>query len=86
MAGGRCEDVGEWRYVLTRINPGLVSGRDLETCGNGGRLPTERSVVDREDGCYVSVSVGDAGDKTTADAEKQADVLARLGGFLTCLP
>jgi hypothetical protein len=48
-------------------------------------LPTELSVVDK-DGCYISISVGDANDKTTAPAEKQAVVLEKLGRMLTCLP
>ena len=42
--------------------------------------------VVNEDGCYISVSVGDATDKTTASAEKQAVVLEKLGSLFTCLP
>jgi 5'/3'-nucleotidase SurE len=83
---GKCTDVGEFQFILSRINPGLFSGEDVEVCGNGGRLPRERTVVDREDGCFVSVSVGDAEDKTTADRAAQEVVAERLRGFLGCLP
>jgi hypothetical protein len=70
--------------VLSRINVGVFSSPDTEQCGET-RLPTETSVVDT-DGCYISVSVGDANDKTTASAEKQAVVLKKLQSLLTCLP
>lgn len=78
-----CSDVGEFRFVLSRINIGLLSPADIETCG-GSRLPTERAVVDA--GCFVSISPGDATDKTTVDAERQAVVLEKLQGLLSCLP
>lgn len=78
-----CNDVSEFRFVLSRINPGFLSPDDVETCGSD-RLPTERAVVDA--GCYVSISPGDADDKTTVDAERQAVVLEKLRGLLSCLP
>ena len=78
-----CGEVGDFKFVLSRINPGIISDRDVETCGSD-RLPTESDVVNA-DGCHVSISVGDASDKTTADATKQAAVLEKLGDFLTCL-
>ena len=79
-----CNAAENFKFVLSRINPGLVSAPDVETCGSD-RLPTESDVIGK-DGCFVSISVGDASDKTTADAEKQAVVLEKLGDFLTCLP
>lgn len=82
----RCDQTSDFAFVLSRINWGILSDKDVDTCGNGGRLPTERSVVDNDNGCFVSVSVGDARDKTTAPREKQEDVVRRLGGFLSCLP
>ena len=79
-----CGAVEDFQFVLSRINPGAFSAPDVETCGSN-RLPTESDVVGSKDGCYVSISVGDASDKTTADAERQAVVLEKLGDFLACL-
>ncbi|KAL2260203.1 hypothetical protein VTK26DRAFT_5877 [Humicola hyalothermophila] len=79
-----CSDASQFKWVLSRINLGVFSDRDVEHCGDD-RLPTELSVVNT-DGCYVSISVGDANDKTTAPAEKQAAVLEKLRSMLTCLP
>lgn len=79
-----CPDADAFKFVLSRINPGAFSDEDVETCGDD-RLPTETDVVNK-DGCYASVSVGDADDKTTASADKQALVLEKLGDMLTCLP
>lgn len=78
-----CDDASKFSYVLSRINPGFVSEPDVETCGSD-RLPTEADVIGA--GCFVSVSVGDAADKTTADAERQAVVLEKLSDLLVCLP
>lgn len=79
-----CNDVSQFRFVLSRINPGFLSGDDVETCGST-RLPTERKVVDS--GCFVSVSPGDATDKTTMnDISKQQVVLDKLSSILSCLP
>lgn len=78
-----CATAADFQWVLSRINPGIVSDPDVETCGDD-RLPTETDVINA-DGCHASISVGDASDKTTAPAEKQAVVLEKLGDFLTCL-
>ncbi|KAI0121514.1 sure-like protein [Hypoxylon sp. NC0597] len=80
---GDCTDPSKFKWVLSRINPGVFSDRDVETCGTD-RLPTETSVIDAG-GCQISVSVGDSTDKTTAPAEKQAVVLQKLGSLLTCV-
>lgn len=80
----RCSRVEDFKFVLTRINPYGFSGPDADHCGGDTRLPTETQVVLDPRGCYVSVSVADAGDKTTAPADKQAVVLGKLGSFLTC--
>ncbi|KAL2127291.1 hypothetical protein VTI74DRAFT_10959 [Chaetomium olivicolor] len=82
--GDKCTETRQFKWILTRINIGVFSARDVEVCGET-RLPTEQSVVDT-DGCYISVSVGDANDKTTAPAEKQAVVLKKLQSMLTCMP
>ncbi|KAI1269959.1 sure-like protein [Xylariaceae sp. FL1019] len=78
-----CPDAASYSWVLTRINPaGILSTPDVETCGNTV-LPTETDVVGG-DGCVISVSVGDASDKTTAAAEQQQVVLDKLGSMITC--
>lgn len=78
-----CNDINDFQFVLSRINIGLFSPKDVETCGSD-RLPMERKVVDA--GCFVSISPGDASDKTTVDVERQAVVLEKLEGLLSCLP
>jgi len=82
-----CSNVEDFMWILTRINFGVFSKPDVEICGRD-RLPTETEVVlaKKNVGCFVSVSVGDALDKSTADRERQAVVARRLGGLLGCLP
>ncbi|TDZ33184.1 Acid phosphatase [Colletotrichum spinosum] len=80
-----CAEADDFKWVLSRINPGLFSGPDVGTCGSKDRLPEENNVVGTS-GCYISISVGDSNDKTTAPLEKQQPVLDRLGDFLSCLP
>ena len=79
-----CASADDFEYVLSRINPGFASEPDVEWCGSD-RLPTETDVI-KSDGCYVSVSIGDATDKTTANDERQEVVLEKLRDILTCLP
>lgn len=81
-----CNDASRFEFVLSRINvqAPLLSDDDVSTCGEA-TLPREREVV-KSKGCWVSVSVGNAIDKTTATADVQADVLNRLQGLLSCLP
>ena len=81
---GSCTEANSFKWVLSRINPGILSAPDTQQCGST-RLPTETD-VSNTDGCYISVSVGDANDKTTAAADKQAVVLQKLGSLFTCLP
>jgi 5'/3'-nucleotidase SurE len=80
----RCKTVSDFKWVLTRVTFGLFSPDDVHTCGRN-KLPTEFEVGFRND-CFISVSVGDAADKTTARADKQAVVLDKLKDVLTCLP
>ncbi|KAF4964130.1 hypothetical protein FSARC_7912 [Fusarium sarcochroum] len=77
---GKCTDASKFKWVLTRINVGLLSDRDTEWCGED-RLPTETD-ISLKDGCYASISVGDASDKTTADAARQKVVAAKLKDIL----
>ncbi|KAL1966004.1 hypothetical protein VTN77DRAFT_4944 [Rasamsonia byssochlamydoides] len=87
-AGTSCTDPDKFQFVLSRIYTAvpLISGEDVVTCNNGGRLPTESDVVGTTTGCYASVSVGHADDKLDADASQQAVVLQKLSSILTCLP
>ncbi|KAM0561662.1 hypothetical protein ACHAPJ_002830 [Fusarium lateritium] len=80
---GKCTDASKFKWVLTRINIGLLSGDDTEWCGED-RLPTEAEIA-LKDGCYASISVGDAADKTTVDAARQKVVLAKLKDILVCV-
>lgn len=80
---GRCTDASQFTWILTRINPGFLSKDDVEHCGTR-RLPTEEE-VHRLGGCRISVSVGDATDKSTASAAQQAVVLKKLEDMLDCL-
>ena len=82
-----CSCPHDFSYVLSRINTAipLLTPRDVVTCNNGGRLPTETAVINTE-GCYVSISVGLADTKLDASAEVQAVVLKKLGSILSCLP
>lgn len=83
----QCSKVEDFNWILTRINFGVFSKPDVEICGRD-RLPTETEVVlaKKKEGCFVSVSVGDALDKSTADRERQAVVAKRLENLLGCLP
>jgi hypothetical protein len=82
-----CSSAANFKFVLSRINSAvpILTPKDVVTCGNGGRLPTESSVVGKS-GCYVSVSVGKASTKGDASASEQQVVLNRLKSVLTCLP
>ena len=81
-----CSSASDFRFVLSRIYPAVpvLTPKDVVTCGNGGRLPTESSVTGLK-GCLVSVSVGKASTKGDASAAEQQAVLNRLRGVLTCM-
>ncbi|KAK2595039.1 hypothetical protein QQS21_007229 [Conoideocrella luteorostrata] len=83
VAGGGCSKASDVRYILTRINPGVISPPDVKWCGTD-RLPTEFH-VHQNTPCAVSISVGDAADKTTVDAERQKVVLEKLKPMLSCI-
>ncbi|KAM0720888.1 hypothetical protein Q7P37_003173 [Cladosporium fusiforme] len=82
-----CSSTSDFKFVLSRIYTALplLTPKDVATCGNGGRLPTENSVVGKS-GCFVSVSVGKSGSKGDASAAEQQVVMDRLRGILSCLP
>ncbi|KAK1751531.1 survival protein sure-like phosphatase/nucleotidase [Echria macrotheca] len=81
VGGEGCTRAADFKWVLSRINIGLFSAPDTPHCGTT-RLPSEIDVVNR--GCFVSVSVGDARDKSTAPAADQAVVVQKLGNLLSC--
>ena len=80
-----CNSASQFKFVLSRINSASSSTpKDVVTCNNGGRLPTESSVI-KTAGCYASISVGVATSKGDASAANQATVLSKLSGILSCL-
>ncbi|KAF5122036.1 Acid phosphatase [Metarhizium anisopliae] len=83
VAGGSCSKASDVKYVLSRITSGIFSAPDVNWCG-GSRLPSELH-VHQSTPCSVSISVGDASDKTTADADAQQKVLDKLKPLLSCL-
>ncbi|KAL9085038.1 MAG: hypothetical protein Q9165_007779 [Trypethelium subeluteriae] len=86
-SGTSCTSASQFQFVLSRINTATSSsGEDVTTCGNGGRLPTETTVVDTKSGCFASISVGLADSKLDANATEQQTVLSKLSGILSCLP
>ncbi|KAF2492513.1 acid phosphatase [Lophium mytilinum] len=83
-----CSSASDFKFVFSRIHTNILPvsvDPDVDTCGNGKRLPTESKVVGTA-GCYVSVSPGKSSDKSTVDAATQAFVLDKLKGILSCLP
>ncbi|EJD00402.1 sure-like protein [Fomitiporia mediterranea MF3/22] len=84
---GKCQSADAFEFVLTRAVDALplLTPLDVVTCNNGGRLPTETSVIGRTDGCFATVTVIDARIKLDASADDQKQVLQRLDGFLSCV-
>jgi hypothetical protein len=82
-----CSSVSDFKFVLSRIHVAvpLLAPKDVTTCDNGGRLPTETSVINTP-GCYAAISVGLASNKLDAGAAEQAFVLDKLQSILSCLP
>ncbi|KAK3708958.1 hypothetical protein LTR37_011122 [Vermiconidia calcicola] len=82
-----CSSTSDFKFVLSRIYPGVpfITDGDVQTCGNGGRLPTERDVGGTK-GCYASISVGVADSKGDAGVAKQTIVRDKLKSILSCLP
>ena len=87
VSSSSCSSTSDFKFVLSRINTAvpLVTPKDVVTCNNSGRLPTETTVVGTA-GCYASISVGVASTKLDASAAQQKVVLKRLQSVLSCLP
>ena len=84
--GKSCANASDFKFVLSRIYTATpFTPKDVVTCKNGGRLPTESSVVGAK-GCYASISVGNAALKTDASRANQSVVLRKLERILSCLP
>ncbi|KAH7383164.1 acid phosphatase precursor [Pyrenochaeta sp. MPI-SDFR-AT-0127] len=81
-----CNNPSQFKYIFTRINTGLLSARDANWCGST-RLPWEADVILLRGGnCYVTISPGDANDKTTVnDAAVQTQIINKLKPILSCL-
>lgn len=79
-----CNSASQFKFIPTRVTTGLLSAPDADICGST-RLPWEADVSQLRSGCFVSVSVGDATDKTTADAASQKVVYDKLAPILSCL-
>ena len=84
VTDSKCNSASQFKFIPTRVTTGLLSGRDAEICGST-RLPWEADVILLRNACYVSVSVGDAADKTTANAAKQKIAYDKLKPILSCL-
>lgn len=82
-SGQSCTSADDFQFVLSRVYSS--SGGDVVTCDNGGKLPTESSVVGTS-GCYSSVSIMQASDLKDANQANQTTVLASLSSLLVCLP
>ncbi|KAL6707724.1 hypothetical protein ACN47E_003845 [Coniothyrium glycines] len=84
VSDSSCNNARDFKYIFTRINSGIFSSKDASWCGST-RLPTESDVVSRK-GCYVTISPGDADDKTTVnDAAIQTQIINKLKPILSCL-
>jgi 5'/3'-nucleotidase SurE len=86
VSADKCNNANQFKYILTRINLGLLSEKDANWCGST-RLPREAEVLLFKDGdCLVSISPGDANDKTTVNAAAQEKIIAKLKPILSCMP
>ena len=86
VTASKCSDASQFKFIFTRINPGLGSPADANWCGST-RLPWEADLIGFRTGtCYVTISPGDANDKTTVnDAGVQTQIINKLKPLLSCL-
>ena len=78
-SGTSCTSASDVKFVLSRINGASSS---IQNCGS--TLPTETQVV-MSDGCYASISVGNAQTKEDSSTANQQAVLTKLKSILSCL-
>ncbi|KAG6824984.1 hypothetical protein H0H92_005241 [Tricholoma furcatifolium] len=78
-----CTRPEDFKFVLTRILPS-TNATDFHTCG-ATTLPDETSVLSLTEGCFSSVSVFSATNKSDVSAATQAVVHKKLAPILSCL-
>ncbi|KAJ6440729.1 Bifunctional dethiobiotin synthetase/7,8-diamino-pelargonic acid aminotransferase, mitochondrial [Purpureocillium lavendulum] len=81
----RCTKVSDFKFIFTRMEETEKKKPDVAWCGTR-KLPVEKHVVHRQDGCFVSITPGSIGSRTMGDTGNQKDVLNRLKSILSCLP
>lgn len=85
VSATKCSSASQFKYIFTRIYSGITSPPDADWCGTT-RLPWEVTTVNK-DGCYVTISPGDANDKTDVnDVAVQNQIINKLKPILSCLP
>jgi 5'-nucleotidase len=80
---GGCDSADNFSWVFSRIHAS-ADAEDVETCGST-TLPAESDVVDT-DGCFASVSVFAASNKSDVSAATQQVVFDKVSSILSCLP
>ncbi|KAI5297998.1 hypothetical protein KEM55_003950 [Ascosphaera atra] len=95
VIGKSCQSSQDIKYVLARTNPDLTGNKDVNTCGNNGKLPYDVEVVlsavvndivdEKNDRCLASVSLLEAKTMQDADADQQKEVMNKLSSILTCM-
>ncbi|KAG6822069.1 hypothetical protein H0H92_015453 [Tricholoma furcatifolium] len=79
-----CSSPDDFKFVFTRVAPS-TDAQDFPTCGET-TLPDEFTLLTTETGCYSSVSVFSATNKSDVNAEIQGLVHQKIAPLLTCLP
>lgn len=83
-----CQKPEDYKFVLTSQygHSNLKfwkENQDIERCGTSV-LPSEHEIMDRDEGCWASVTVRLAQDDARANEKEQAMVVDLLGGLLSC--
>ncbi|KAH0579869.1 hypothetical protein H2248_002697 [Termitomyces sp. 'cryptogamus'] len=78
-----CTSTNAFKFVFTRINVADNTTTDIDICSSR-QLPDETSVIATA-GCYASVSVFSATNKSDVSATTQAFVYKKLKPILSCL-
>lgn len=76
-----CPTTESFKFIFTRLIPNPFV-KDVNTCGKD-HLPDETTTVAR--GCFASITALDDRLKLDVGKEKQAQVLDRLNGLVSCL-
>lgn len=85
VSDSECSSADDFKFIFSRIYTAvpLITPDDVTTCGSS-RLPSELK-VSLTSGCYASISVGQASNKSDANATMQEVVLKKFSGILSCL-